>query len=280
MKPATCEEEGYTGDTYCKACGAKIETGQAIPTTGNHAWDEGIVTKSPSCTHEGQKEYACTVCGAKRQEMLGKSAHDYETILTKATGFTDGNRMERCNVCGNVKSNRTILHVGSAVLNHTSYTYNGKAKKPSVTLKDTDGKVIDSRNYTVTYKGNTQVGNARVTILLKEDYAGIIFRTFEICPEGTAISGKIKAQSEGFQVKWKKRNRNVTGYEVQYSTNKKFTRKTTVMKTIKKKSAGKLTVQNLKPGKKYYVRVRTYKTVKKENFCSAWSRCRSVTTEN
>ena len=279
-KPATCEEEGYTGDTYCKACGAKIETGQVIPATGNHAWDEGTVTKSPSCTHEGQKEYACTVCGAKRQEMLGKSAHDYETILTKATGFTDGNRMECCNVCGDIKSNRTILHVGSAVLNHTSYTYNGKPKKPSVTLKDTDGKLISSRNYTVSYEGNTQVGNARVTILLKEDYAGVIFRTFEICPEGTAISGKIKAQSEGFQVKWKKRNRNVTGYEVQYSTSKKFTRKTTVTKAIKKKSAGKLTVQNLKPGKKYYVRVRTYKTVKKKNFCSAWSRCRSVTTEN
>ncbi len=279
-KPATCKEDGYTGDTYCKACDTKIETGQVIPATGNHAWDEGTVTKSPSCTQMGQKEYACTVCGVKRQEVLGKSAHDYETILTKATGFTDGNRMERCTVCGDVKSNRTILHVGSAVLNHTSYTYNGKAKKPSVTLKDTDGKVIDSRNYTVTYEGNTQVGNARITILLKEDYAGVIFRTFEICPEGTAISGKIKAQSEGFQVKWKKQKRNITGYEVQYSTSKKFTRKATVTKAIKKKSAVKLTVQNLRPGKKYYVRVRTYKTVKKKNFCSAWSRYRSVTTEN
>lgn len=277
-KAATCAEKGYTGDTYCKACNAKIENGQAIPATGNHAWDKGKVIKTPSCTHEGQREYICTVCGVVRQETLGKSAHDYETILTKATGFTDGNRMEQCIACGDMKSNKTILHVGSVILNHTSYTYNGKPKKPSVTLKDTDGKVIDGRNYTVTYEGNTKVGNARVTILLKEDYAGAIFRTFEICPEGTSISGKVTSRNRGFQVRWKKRKRNVTGYEVQYSTNKRFAGKETVTKTIKKKSATKLTVQNLKPGKKYYVRVRTYKTVKKKKFCSAWSKSGSVMT--
>lgn len=277
-KAATCAEKGYTGDTYCKACNAKIETGQAIPATGNHAWDKGKVIKTPSCTHEGQREYICTVCGVVRQETLGKSAHDYETILTKATGFTDGNRMVQCRACGDIKSNKAILHVGSVILNHTSYTYNGKPKKPSVTLKDTDGKVIDGRNYTVTYEGNTKVGNARVTILLKEDYAGAIFRTFEICPEGTSISGKVTSRNRGFQVRWKKRKRNVTGYEVQYSTNKRFAGKETVTKTIKKKSATKLTVQNLKPGKKYYVRVRTYKTVKKKKFCSAWSKSGSVMT--
>ncbi len=277
-RAATCADVGYTGDIYCKACKAKIEDGQEIPATGNHDWDNGKVIKSPSCTQMGQKEYSCNVCGAVKQETFGKAALDYKTFLTKATGFTDGNRMEQCVACGDMRSNKAIFHVGAVILSHTSYTYNGKPKKPSITLKDTDGKVIDKCNYTVTYEGNTQVGNARATILLKEDYAGVIFRTFEICPEGTSISGKVKAQSEGFQVKWKKRSRNVTGYEVQYSTNKKFARKATVTKTIKKKSAGKLTVRNLKPGKKYYVRVRTYKTVKKKNFCSAWSKSRSVTT--
>ncbi len=278
MKAATCAEEGYTGDTYCTDCDARLETGQIIPATGEHTWDEGKVTKSPSCTQNGEKEYACTVCDARRQELFGKFAHNYETILTKATGFSDGNRMERCALCGNIKSEKTILHVGVVALNRTSYTYDGKMKKPSVTVKDADGKVINSRNYTVTYEENRKVGNARVTVLMKGDYAGVIFRTFEIVPAGTSISGKPTARNKGFQVKWKKRKSNLTGYEVQYSTSKKFTKKTTITRSVKKNSVSKLTVKNLDSGRKYYIRIRTYKTVKGKRFCSAWSKSRSVTT--
>lgn len=278
VKAATCAEEGYTGNTYCKACDTKLETGQIIPATGEHTWDDGKVTKSPSCTQNGEKEYACTACDAKRQELFGKFAHNYETILTKATGFSDGSRVEQCVSCGDIKSEKTILHVGAVALKRTSYTYDGKMKKPSVTVKDADGKVINSRNYTVTYEENRKVGNARVTVLMKGDYAGVIFRTFEIVPAGTSISGKVTARNKGFQVKWKKKKSNVTGYEVQYSTSKKFTKKTTVTRSVKKNSVSKLTVKNLDSGKKYYIRMRTYKTVKGKRFCSAWSKSRSVTT--
>ena len=278
VKAATCAEEGYTGDTCCTACDARLETGQIIPATGEHTWDDGKVTKSPSCTQNGEKEYACTACDAKRQELFGKFAHNYETILTKATGFSDGSRVEQCVSCGDIKSEKTILHVGAVALKRTSYTYDGKMKKPSVTVKDADGKVINSRNYTVTYEENRKVGNARVTVLMKGDYAGVIFRTFEIVPAGTSISGKVTARNKGFQVKWKKKKSNVTGYEVQYSTSKKFTKKTTVTRSVKKNSVSKLTVKNLDSGKKYYIRMRTYKTVKGKRFCSAWSKSRSVTT--
>ena len=278
VKAATCAEEGYTGNTYCKACDTKLETGQIIPATGEHTWDDGKVTKSPSCTQNGEKEYACTACDAKRQELFGKFAHNYETILTKATGFSDGSRVEQCVSCGDIKSEKTILHVGAVALKRTSYTYDGKMKKPSVTVKDADGKVINSRNYTVTYEENRKIGNARVTVLMKGDYAGVIFRTFEIVPAGTSISGKVTARNKGFQVKWKKKKSNVTGYEVQYSTSKKFTKKTTVTRSVKKNSVSKLTVKNLDSGKKYYIRMRTYKTVKGKRFCSAWSKSRSVTT--
>ncbi len=278
VKAATCAEEGYTGNIYCKACDTKLESGQVIPATGEHTWDDGKVTKSPSCTQNGEKEYACTACDAKRQELFGKFAHNYETILTKATGFSDGSRVEQCVSCGDIKSEKTILHVGAVALKRTSYTYDGKMKKPSVTVKDADGKVINSRNYTVTYEENRKVGNARVTVLMKGDYAGVIFRTFEIVPAGTSISGKVTARNKGFQVKWKKKKSNVTGYEVQYSTSKKFTKKTTVTRSVKKNSVSKLTVKNLDSGKKYYIRMRTYKTVKGKRFCSAWSKSRSVTT--
>lgn len=87
----------------------------------------------------------------------------------------------------------------------------------------------------------------------------------------------IKAGNKSFTVKWKKKS--CTGYQVQYSTSKKFTKKgTKVLKVNKAKTTSK-TVKKLKAKKKYYVRVRTYKTVKKKKYYSKWSAKYSVTTK-
>lgn len=95
-------------------------------------------------------------------------------------------------------------------------------------------------------------------------------------PSATQITS-IKAVDNGFKVKWKKKS--CTGYQVQYSTSKKFTKKgTKVLKVNKAKTTSK-TVKKLKAKKKYYVRVRTYKTVKKKNYYSKWSANYSVTTK-
>ena len=97
-------------------------------------------------------------------------------------------------------------------------------------------------------------------------------------PSATSISGKVKAKSKSFVVKWKKQ-KSVSGYQIQYSTNKKFTKKTTKMKTVKKASATSLTVKKLKAKKTYYVRVRTYKTVKGKQIVSKWSKAARVKTK-
>ena len=73
-----------------------------------------------------------------------------------------------------------------------------------------------------------------------------------------------------------------TGYQVQVATNKKFKKnKKTV--TIKKQKTTKTTVKKLKAKKKYYVRVRTYKTVKINGksirIYSGWSKAKTVTTK-
>lgn len=174
---------------------------------------------------------------------------------------------------------KTIFAVKSATLSPSSYTYNGEAKKPSVTIKDSKQKVISKRNYTVTYKGNTKVGKATATIKLKGNYKGTLTRTFQIVPKGTSVSGKITAKSKGFAVKWKKQPTSTTGYQIQVSTSKEFAKKATMTKTVKKNSITKLAVKNLKPKKKYYVRIRTYKTVKGKDYCSSWSKAKSVTTK-
>lgn len=95
-------------------------------------------------------------------------------------------------------------------------------------------------------------------------------------PSATQITS-IKAVDNGFKVKWKKKS--VTGYQVQYSTSKKFTSKTSKTLKVNKAKTTSKTVKKLKAKKKYYVRVRTYKTVKKKNYYSKWSANYSVTTK-
>lgn len=94
-------------------------------------------------------------------------------------------------------------------------------------------------------------------------------------PKATSIKGKIIAKKKAFLVKWKKKT-GITGYQIQYSTNKKFKNKGSKIKTVKKPSTTKLTVKKLKSGKKYYVRIRTYKTVNGTSYYSEWSKAKKV----
>lgn len=101
----------------------------------------------------------------------------------------------------------------------------------------------------------------------------------KVVPAKTSISGKLKAVKKGFTVKWKKQTKNVDGYEICYSTSRKFPKKGTVTKAVSKKTTTKWTIRNLKAKKKYYVRVRTYKKVKGKKYVSSWSSVKTVTTK-
>ena len=61
-KAATCGETGYTGDTYCTDCGTKISSGKTIAKLTTHTWDEGKVTKEPTCTVKGVRTFTCSIC--------------------------------------------------------------------------------------------------------------------------------------------------------------------------------------------------------------------------
>ena len=71
---ATCGADGYSGDTYCDDCSVKLNTGAAIPATGKHSWDNGVVTKEPTTTKTGVKTYTCSVCKTTKTETLPKKA--------------------------------------------------------------------------------------------------------------------------------------------------------------------------------------------------------------
>ena len=70
-KNATCTDKGYSGDTYCKDCGAKLASGKEIEMTA-HKWDAGKVTKEATETAEGVKTYTCSVCGETKTETIPK----------------------------------------------------------------------------------------------------------------------------------------------------------------------------------------------------------------
>ena len=168
----------------------------------------------------------------------------------------------------------------SITLSNTRYIYNGKVQKPQVTVKNAKGEVI--KGYTVKYAGNCKnVGKYKVTLTFKGDYTGTKTKTFKIAPKSVTVKS-LKAVKKRFDVKWSKQTTQVTGYQVQYSTDKNFV-KAVKNKKITKNSVVTKTVKNLKSKKVYYVRVRTYTTVKyngeQMNLHSDWSKVKKVTVK-
>ena len=93
-------------------------------------------------------------------------------------------------------------------------------------------------------------------------------------PAATKITS-LTANVKGFTVKWSKKD--VDGYQIAYSRSSSFDDANKI--TIKSSTQTKRRVKGLKAKKKYYVKVRTYKTVKGEKIYSAWSKKRSITTK-
>lgn len=154
--------------------------------------------------------------------------------------------------------------------------YNAKYQTPKVGVK-LNGKALPASSYSVSYYGNCFVGTATVTVRGTGNYSGTVTKTFNIVPKGTKIKA-VKGVSKGFTVSYKENNIQTTGYQVQYSTDKKFKKnsKISTVKNVKKKSK---TVTKLKGGKKYYVRVRTYALIGNKKICSSWTPAKTVKTK-
>ena len=222
-------------------------------------------------------------------DLSALCAHRYAQIgnsLTKATTSKDGKRVYtyRCSVCGKQYTKTVAYYKASNIkLSKTAYTYNGKVQRPGVTVKDSKGKTLkNGTDYKISYpKGMKNVGKYTVKVTLKGNYSGTKSLTYNINPKGTGVS-KVKAAKKGFKVTWKKQATQTTGYQVQYSRDKKFKKGNKTVTVSKNKTTSK-SVSKLSAKKKYYVRVRTYKTVKVNGksvkLYSGWSKAKSVTTK-
>ena len=168
-------------------------------------------------------------------------------------------------------------------LSKSAFTYNGKVRKP--TIMSFDGmELAEGIDYTAKWsnKSSKNVGKYTVTITGMGDYEGSSDKlTYKINPKGTSLKDLRKAR-KAIKVRWKKQSSKmsksrITGYQIRLATNKRFTKnmKTVTVKgykTVSKK------ITKLKGGMKYYVKIRTYKTINGKNYYSPWSRYKSVRT--
>ena len=143
--------------------------------------------------------------------------------------------------------------------------------------------MTEGEDYTVDFSGcKAGVGSYNVKVNFQGDYTGTVNRSYKVYPKATSIT-KVTRKSKGFTLKWKKQTKEADGYELQYSTSKNFTKKTTETVLVKKTKTTSKTVSKLKANKKYYLRIRTYKNVKVNNksrkLYSGWSKTKDVKTK-
>lgn len=242
----TCYSQGY--DIYCCGdCNAECFLNKTQKLTHDYSY---FVTQ-PTCITNGYTTAVCNNCYYEEQiNEIQKSGHSFVLInVYSPTCTQQGFSLYYCSVCGKKETSD---------FTQPQHSYNGQfctfcgAVNPNY--------IPDVQNTSV-----TAAQSAKATAK----------------PKATSISKLVKGK-KSFKVTWKKIS-GVNGYQVQYSTSKKFTKKTTKTKTYSGNKKFTKTVSNLKGSKKYYVRVRTYKTAKVNGKTvktySGWSKAKTVTTK-
>ena len=162
-----------------------------------------------------------------------------------------------------------------SISNISTKSFTGKAIAQSAKLKYNGSTLKNGRDYTVSYSSNKKVGTATIKFTGKGSYGGVVTKTFKINPAKQNIQ-KLTSKSRSFFVDWAQKG-SATGYEIQYATNSKFRGAKKV--TVTNNKTDKKTISKLSGKKKYYVRVRSYTTVKGKKYYGAWSSTKSVTTK-
>lgn len=272
-----CEQDPLHTVSYDCIVTSKVKTAATCSDKGTTTYTAKYIDTEKLFSAEGK-----TYTDTKDVKNLGMLAHKEATKVREATTQMDGEQEVYCDACKKTIIATAIPKIKDVVLEYKNTTYTGKKLEPAVVVKDSAGKIISSSNYTVSYTDNKNVGIASVTVKFKNIYLGSVTKTFKISPKGTKIK-KLTAISKGFKVTWRKQKNQISGYELQYATNNKFSKKETRIIKITKSNTEAKKVKGLKARKKYYVRVRTYKTVKingkATKVYSAWSKSGKIMTK-
>ena len=316
--PATCTTAGKTDGSHCSVCNTVIKVQTVINATG-HKSSGWITDKAASIGVKGSKHKECTVCKkvletaeipalsrisiSRASVTLSTSTYAYDGkakkpgVTVKLNGKTLKNGTDytvsysnntkvgtakvtitgKGNYTGSVSKTYSIKNnfKKATVSGISTKAFTGKNITQSITVKYNGKTLKNGTDYTVSYSNNKKIGTATVKIAGKGSYTGTITKTFKINPAKQEIQ-KLTAKSKAFFVDWAQKG-SATGYEIQYATNSKFTSAKKV--TITNNKTDKTTISKLSGKKKYYVRVRSYTTVKGTKYYGAWSASKSVTTK-
>ena len=252
---ATCQQ----GQT-CTICQMVLNP------AGSH--DFGTDWKSDSTYHWHECD-----CGEKKDV----EKHTLTTKVTPATFDKPGKVSTICSVCKKVAKSQEIQPIKTVALSASVFTYDGKTKNPTVSIKDTVGKKISFTYYTIKKSpGRKNIGSYTYKISFSGRYKGTKSLVFSINPKSTEIVS-LRSESKGFTAKWKKQVTQTTGYVLEYADNNKMKSSKTI--TISDNTSVSKKVQSLNANKRYYVRVRTFKKVGTKKYLSDWSRVKSVVTK-
>ena len=316
--PATCTTAGKTDGSHCSVCNTVIKVQTVINATG-HKSSAWITDKAASIGVKGSKHRECTVCKkvletaeipalsrisiSKASVTLSTSTYAYNGkakkpgVTVKLNGKTLKNGTDytvsysnntkvgtatvkitgKGNYTGSVSKTYSIKNdfKKATVSGISTKAFTGKNITQNITVKYNGKTLKNGTDYTVSYSSNKNIGTATVKIAGKGSYTGTITKTFKINPAKQEIQ-KLTAKSKAFFVDWAQKG-SATGYEIQYATNSKFTSAKKI--NITNNKTDKTTVSKLSGKKKYYVRVRSYTTVKGTKYYGAWSSVKNVTTK-
>ncbi|MBQ7203405.1 MAG: fibronectin type III domain-containing protein [Eubacterium sp.] len=207
--------------------------------------------------------------------------HVLVETITKASFTKKGHILRKCKICGYVDEDEDIARVSKIELSDTSFVYNGKTQKPEVFVRDTTSMGVPLVYYTVKFPSSSKNANKyTIKVTLKGDrYEGSKEATYKIVPKGTNLS-TVKPATKGITVKWLQQTTQTTGYKIQYSTSASFSASATKTRTISSNKTTSTKLTQVKAGKKYYVRIRTYKKVGDNTLYSKWSAKKAVTPKH
>ncbi|MDO4869580.1 MAG: fibronectin type III domain-containing protein [Bacillota bacterium] len=315
----TCVDDGNIEYWSCSLCGkffsdanAETEVSEADIIVKAHGLRE-IPAKEPSCTEDGHNAYfKCRdkSCGKLYKDAAGEEPTTLEAETIPAVGHalvkTDAQPFEgiaaywTCDNCGEmfadaegtqeIHAPQTVTPISmdaqydeegnltsGVALEQDVFTFDGSEKTPAVIIKDTKGNIVPETNYDVVYGADSaSIGTHTATVTFKENYEGTVTLEYTVNPVGTKIKS-IKAGKKKLTVKWTKVKKEITGYEIQYSLDENFDNAKTV--TVKKANKAKVKIKKLSKKKKYFVKIRTYKTVDGQQYYSDWSPIKAKKTK-
>ena len=283
---STCAVKGFSEYTYCTVCYATIIPGHELPLKEHTVVTDNAV--EPTCTTAGKTEGShCSLCDTvlvpqKDIPALGHTYKDSKRLVKKATLTANGKVYQLCTRCGAQKVNSVLYRPKTYILAKAAYTYNGKVQKPKLAIKNAAGAYIGYAHYKAAIPNGKNVGRYKITVLFNSTAYAKQYKYlyYDILPKNTSAF-VLAAGKKSVKVKWNTQKVQTNGYQIQYSLYADFRKATTY--TLKNNKYNAATISKLTGGKKYYVRMRTYKTVKYAgkniNLFSVWSGKKSVTAK-